>query len=79
MDVSERQNAAHHFVDRHDALACLGLFFTLQRGQADRYDNVRPAPEHQVAAESHDALVAWCCPEEFVGKVGAVEGEEYSV
>lgn len=79
LDVAELHDAAHDFVDVHDAVSFFCTIFTLEDGQTEGNGKIGPAPEDQVAVQSEETGLLRYTAEVLVGEVGAAESEEDSV
>jgi hypothetical protein len=81
LDVLELQDAPHGLVDFFDAVRVAVAVFALQECETESHDEVRPAPECEVAVELEETGVGggggWAEP--FVREVLRVEGKEYGV
>ena len=81
LDVLELQDAPHGLVDFFDAVGVAVAVFALQECQTERHDQIRPAPESEIAVELEKTGVGGCGrrAEPFVREVLRVEGKEYGV
>lgn len=81
LDVLELQDAPHGLVDFFDAIGVAVAVFALQECQTERHNEIRPAPEREVAVELEKTGIGGCCrrAEPFVCEVLRVEGKEYGV
>jgi hypothetical protein len=76
LDVAQLHDAAHDFVDVHDAVFLFRTLLTLEERKSKSYGKVRPAPENEVSVECEEASLLRRAAEEFVGEIRTAESKE---